>query len=109
MQEIYKKFGNLVPNEMQNKIAESYDKNLKNLDEFKPIKTQLDDYLKPHNDMEERMSKLDQFADKHLRGMAKFNINCSNPGERKACVEVLRSQQTQMKANLAKVPPGSPI
>ena len=52
MQEIYKKFGNLVPNEMQNKIAESYDKNLKNLDEFKPIKTQLDDYLKPHNDME---------------------------------------------------------
>ena len=33
------------------------------------------------------MSKLDQFADKHLRGMAKFNINCSDPGERKACGE----------------------
>ena len=114
---------------MQNKIAENFDENLKNLDKSKQITNQIDDYLEPHNDMEgqddlltdnyfrghkrrktlelrfgyaachiqdfgfkiillqERMSKLDQFADKHLRGMAKFNINCSDPGERKACGE----------------------
>ena len=52
LQEIYKKFGNLLPNEMQNKIAESYDKNLKNLDKMKQLTNQTDDYLKLHNDME---------------------------------------------------------
>ena len=33
------------------------------------------------------MSKLDQLLDKQLRKMAKFNINSSDPGERKACGE----------------------
>ena len=52
LQEIYKKFGNLLPNEMQNKIAESYDENLKNIDKVKQLTNKTDDYLKPHNDME---------------------------------------------------------
>ena len=61
LQEIYKKFGNLLPNEMQNKIAESYNKNLKNLDEMKQFTNQTDDYLKPHNDMEGQNDLLKRF------------------------------------------------
>ena len=61
LQEIYKKFGNLLPNEMQNKIAESYDKNLKNLDKMKQLTNQTDDYLKPHNDMEGQNDLLKRF------------------------------------------------
>ena len=61
LQEIYKKFGNLLPNEMQNKIAESYDENLKNLDEMKQLTNQTDDYLKPHNDMEGQNDLLKRF------------------------------------------------
>ena len=65
LQEIYKKFGNLLPNEMQNKIAESYDKNLKNLDKMKQLTNQTDDYLKPHNDME---GQNDLLMDNDFRG-----------------------------------------
>ena len=61
LQEIYKKFGNLLPNEMQNKIVESYDKNLKNLDKMKQLTNQTDDYLKPHNDMEGQNDLLKRF------------------------------------------------
>ena len=65
MQEINKKFGNLLLNEMQNKIAESYDENLKNLDAMKQMTNQTDDYLKPHNDME---GQDDLLTDNNFRG-----------------------------------------
>ena len=72
MQGIYKKFGNLVPNEMQNKIAENFDENLKNLDKSKQISyklseitNQIDDYLEPHNDME---GQDDLLTDNYFRG-----------------------------------------
>ena len=42
------KLQNLLPNEMQNKLAESFDK----IDELQQITNQTDDFLKPHNNME---------------------------------------------------------
>ena len=42
------KLQNLLPNEMQNKLAESFDK----LDELQQITNQADDFLKPYNNME---------------------------------------------------------
>ena len=42
------KLQNLLPNEMQNKLAES----VKKLEELKQTTNQTDDFLKPHNDME---------------------------------------------------------
>merc|ERR1719259_319779 len=98
------KLQNLLPNEMQNKLEESFEK----LDKLQQITNKTDGFLKPHNNMEEKMSKLDQQTDKLLREMARLNINSSDPEERKACVEVLRSQQCQMNAALEKMPPGSP-
>ena len=43
------KLQNLIPNEMQNKLAESFDKKL---DELQQITNQADDFLNPHNNME---------------------------------------------------------
>ena len=45
---VFGKLQNLLPNEMQNKIAESFEK----LEELKQTTNQTDDFLKPHNDME---------------------------------------------------------
>jgi len=42
------KLQNLLPNEMQNKLAEGFEK----LDKLQQITNQADDILKPHNNLE---------------------------------------------------------
>ena len=42
------KLQNLLPNEMQNKLAESFE----TLDKLQQITNQTDNFLKPHNNME---------------------------------------------------------
>ena len=42
------KLQNLIPNEMQNKLEESFEK----LDKLQQITNQTDSFLKPHNNME---------------------------------------------------------
>ena len=84
------KLQNLLPNEMQNTLAKTFQK----LEELKQTKDKTDDYLKPHNDEEKKLESLpdqspyqliDQKTDKLLREIARLNIKCSNPEVRKAC------------------------
>ena len=87
LQEIYKKFGNLLPNEMQNKIVESYDKNLKNLDKMKQLTNQTDDYLKPHNDME---GQNDLLMDNDFCGQKRTGTDSEKLNIRICCISYAR-------------------